>query len=360
MSLSDVAGVFSRYFILGFFLPVFFALIALWQLLTPDLVPDALDKKYEGATAVAILAGAAIPLGLVLLGIAYPVIRVLEGYFLVPARARWWTYPFWPVSRVLMWRQRTTFKALTRDRTQRRDPALRRSAAWRLDFYFPPEEDDLLPTRLGNAIRAFELHSWKRYRLDSIRAWPRVELLLSEQERDLLEEAQTEVAFFINSSLAAVVAGALFFADWIAFRSHTLEDIWWLAPLVLGYLLYRGAVEAATRWGDHVRACVDLHRFQMYEGLGLRLPGSNAEERALGEELSRFFTYGDEIDDVFRRPSDVPGEGGMSAAAGRAPMNPTSALQQRVTLWRALLLALIGAWAMRLGSSVRRLRRREH
>jgi hypothetical protein len=226
------------------------------------------------------------------------------------SHARWWTYyPFWPISRFLMWRQRSAFKAIMRDRKQRQNPELRRVAAWRLDVYFPPDEEDLLPTRLGNAIRAFELHSWKRYGLDSIGAWPRVELLLTDQERELLEGAQTDVAFFVNSSLVAVVMGILFFADWIAFRSHSLEHLWWLVPLVVGYLLYRGAVEAATRWGDEVRSCMDMHRLVMYERLGLGTPATDAEERKLAEEVSQFFLYGDAVDDTFRQRSSKPRPG---------------------------------------------------
>jgi hypothetical protein len=220
VSLSDVAGVFSRYFILGYFLPVFFALIALWQLLTGEFIPNAFDEKYDGAVAVAILAGAALPLGLVLLGLAYPILRIMEGYFLIKPYASSWTYyPLWWLSRLLLWRQRAAFDTWTRQRHQRKDSGLRILSAWRLDVYFPPERQDLLPTRFGNAVRAFELHSWKRYRLDSIGAWPRVELLLSEQERELLEDAQTGVAFFINSSVAALFTGILLAVDWAVFRS---------------------------------------------------------------------------------------------------------------------------------------------
>jgi hypothetical protein len=276
--------------------------------------------------------------GLVLLGLAYPVIRVLEGYFLVRAYApRWMYYPLWPLSWLLLWRQRSAFEALTRDRKQRRNPDRRRVAAWRLDVYFPPGEEDLLPTGLGNAIRAFELHSWKRYGLDGVGAWPRVELLLSEQERELLEGAQTELAFFVNSSLASAFAAALWFADWIAFRSHRLEDVWWLVPLVLTYLLYRGAVEAATRWGDEVRSCMDLHRLTLYEQLGLRIPASNAEERELATQVSRFFLYGRDVSDTFRRRSGEP-EGETEAP------NPE---QPRRRLERMLVVALVALHALK-------------
>ncbi len=51
MGLSDVAGVFSRFFIVGFFLPAFFALIALAQLATSALVPNGVER-YSSATEI--------------------------------------------------------------------------------------------------------------------------------------------------------------------------------------------------------------------------------------------------------------------------------------------------------------------
>ena len=41
MGIKDVTGVFSRYFVVGFFLPSFFALIVLSQTVTGHLLPPA-------------------------------------------------------------------------------------------------------------------------------------------------------------------------------------------------------------------------------------------------------------------------------------------------------------------------------
>ena len=68
MSPSDVAGVFSRYFIVGFFLPAFFALAIVAFGLSSDAVPNQFESYGDGAK-IAIVGGAAVLLGLALLGV---------------------------------------------------------------------------------------------------------------------------------------------------------------------------------------------------------------------------------------------------------------------------------------------------
>jgi len=57
MGLSDIAGVFSRYFIVGFFLPVFFAMVALAQAVDSSMLPHVYTQSSSGAR-IAILGGA--------------------------------------------------------------------------------------------------------------------------------------------------------------------------------------------------------------------------------------------------------------------------------------------------------------
>src|SRR4249919_240363 len=79
MSPSDVAGVFSRYFIVGFFLPAFFTLVGLSQALTSSFLPNSYEELNEGAKVV-VLGGVGLLLGLLMLGLNWQVFRLFEGY----------------------------------------------------------------------------------------------------------------------------------------------------------------------------------------------------------------------------------------------------------------------------------------
>jgi hypothetical protein len=293
MTLSDVAGILSRYFVVGFFIPTFFGLVAIWQSASPAFIPDAFDRHYEGATAVAILAAGALPTGLVLLGLEIPIIRFLEGYYL---QRNWllasvFYYITWPVYQLLRYLQLRTFRKLSAQAEQEGDANLSDLAAWKLNVYFPPNAESLMPTRFGNAVRAFEYHGETRWGLDGVANWPRIAPLLSEPERESHGDAQTAVAFFVNSCIAAAGVGCALMGDWIAFRESSPSQLWWLCAFLVGYLFYRGAVEAATRWGNEVRASIDLHRLEMYEKVGLRVPSTVEDEKRVAGALNLAASY---------------------------------------------------------------------
>ena len=90
MGLTDVTGVFSRYFIVGFFLPAYVALVALWFFASSEFVPNVLEGHSE-ATQLLILGAVALIAGLALSGLNYPITRVFEGYPLLVTER-------WPVS----------------------------------------------------------------------------------------------------------------------------------------------------------------------------------------------------------------------------------------------------------------------
>lgn len=301
MSPKDVAGVFSRYFIVGFFLPAYFVLVGLSRSLTSDFLPTVYKSHSEG-TQLLILGGAALLLGLLLLGLNYPIYRLFEGYPLFERSDRW--YVSWLIG-PMRDRERQRFHDLCAIRDSESQPQDKRGrAAWRLDREFPPTEESVLPTRFGNAVRAFEVHATTRWGLDSVGAWPRIELLMSDSEAENHATAKSDVAFFINGALLAAVAGLTLVANEIASTPlDRLAVALYLIPFALSYLLYRFGVGAAVRWGSVVRAIIDLHRFAFYEAIGVRQPKHFTDEReVVAPAVNGALVYGFPIPDELRDP----------------------------------------------------------
>ncbi len=276
MGLTDVAGVFSRYFIVGFFLPSFFVLVALSQLVDDGSLPSVYTDAGDGSR-ILILGGAALLVGLVLSGLHYEVLRWYEGYPLRDRKNTW--YAGWLFS-LLYKRQRDEFKKCknaTEDAQATQDQ--RDVAKWRLDLCFPGDDENrILPTAFGNAVRAFERHPVSRWGLNGIAAWPHVEMLLSADETAVHTEVRGDLALFLNGSLLSALAGLVLAAAAIA--------DWALGPAVaaliafgLAVVLYAWAVGAAIRWGSAVRASMDIHRRELYEKLGARKPLDFSDER---------------------------------------------------------------------------------
>jgi hypothetical protein len=320
MGLTNVTGVLSRYFIVGFFLPTFAALVFYSQTATHQLLP-AVYEGYSPATQIAILGGTALLLGLTLLGLNYPIMRAFEGYPLLKM-ARWLNAP----GRGHVWRllgrgpahvvarlvdaQASRRANLREARDGAADERIRAVAAWRLDSQYPRRRADLLPTSFGNTIRAFELHSSHRWGLDAIAAQPRISLLLSEDEHEAEADARSEAAFFVNLSFFSVLLAAILLVDLAAFRAGTWDQI--LAPsipLLAAWAFYHASIGAAERWGNTVRAAIDLHRLELYTKIGVTTPATFEEERTIiGPAISRCFLYGTRLPDQLRAKPAPPVE----------------------------------------------------
>jgi hypothetical protein len=304
VGLTDVTGVLSRYFVVGFFMPWFFAMAALWQAASDGLLPNEFGR-YGSGSQLAIVAAVALLAALAASGLEYPSIQLLEGYPLEGAKGK-------PIlgkvySRFLEGEgERFDSLVTCRDDGDRREED-RSLAAWRLDRFFPDSRDRLLPTRLGNAVRAFEEHPYKRWSMDGVAMWPRVELMLSADEREPYTDAKIDFSVFLNATVAAVIVGCALLADEIANTPLPWEWAWLYAiPFVIAYLAYRSMVGAAARWGSEVRACFDLHRLDLYTKYGLRRPVSPQDERTIARALNRFVLYGSPIDPALWDPDPQP------------------------------------------------------
>jgi hypothetical protein len=290
MGLGSVSGVFSREFVVGFFLPAYVAVVALWLTASRALIPDSLER-YTEAAQLAILGGIALIAALALSGMSDYVVRAVAGY---PLRRAAGLPLIGLTYRLLVWIQRRRYNRLLKARANTQDAYKRGIAAWELDCSFPHDDNLLLPTRVGNAFRAFEQHANTRWGLDGVTVWPRIEALMSAGERELIAEARTNFFVFINGSLGAFTVGIALAVDKAVHAPEpALHWPLYALPFVVGYSAYRLSLAPTLVWGEHVRAAVDLHRLELYEKLGVRAPTSFSDERdVVARQVNKALIYG--------------------------------------------------------------------
>ncbi|MCC3776056.1 hypothetical protein [Streptomyces sp. UNOB3_S3] len=131
---------------------------------------------------------------------------------------------------------------------------------------FPVREDLLRPTALGNALTAAEARAGRRYELDAVVVWTRLEPLLSDPVRAAVAERRTTMDAAARLSVTAALCAPL--SVWLLWRSG-----WWLllaaALLAAARIAYTAAVHAAIDYGESVAAAFDLHRFDLLTALHL-------------------------------------------------------------------------------------------
>jgi hypothetical protein len=149
---------------------------------------------------------------------------------------------------------------------------------------YPEDPANLLPTRLGNALRAAEDHAGQRYGLDTNACMPRLYPYLSDRLMQVLNDRRNQL------DVAVRLCAVLLLATVIS-APVLMGDGWWLgvpaATALLAWLAYRGAVHAAVSYGQAMYVAFDLHRFDMVRGLHYAPPPLE-HERAFNAELSEF------------------------------------------------------------------------
>jgi len=204
-------------------------------------------------------------------------LRVLEGY-----------WPGW-LAGIQSWRSRrwsrridAKYAELDRLRNQSTASALQRRAVLDNELaHLPVQQAHAMPTLLGNLLRAAETYPQVRYGLDAVVCWPRLYFLLSDSLREEIGTARER----LNESVRFLV-WSLLFTIW------TIQASWALWSLVLAWLVYRQAVNAAGIYGDLVRTAFDLKRFDLYQSLGWSPPLSPAEEEEKGRQLTEHLFRG--------------------------------------------------------------------
>jgi hypothetical protein len=168
------------------------------------------------------------------------------------------------------------------------DIQARMQAAWQLQKRYPPEPL-VMPTALGNALRAAEHRAGRRYGWDTIVAWPRLYPLLPDRLLAILDDLRDQLDVAVRFCVVFLVAAVISFGLLV---THG----WWLlvpaAALVLAWLSYRAAVGAALAYGEGLESAFDLHRFDLLAALHLPLPVTSEEERVLAEQVTGFLLEG--------------------------------------------------------------------
>jgi hypothetical protein len=146
-----------------------------------------------------------------------------------------------------------------------------------------PSEKRLLPTCLGNRLRAAEDYAWRRYGLAIGVLWPRLWLVMPERAQNEIISARGRL-----DTAVRLVVWSLLFVIWSAWAW------WWVLPLaavgaIWGYLQ---ALQAAGVYGELLRTAFDLYRFALYESLRWPLPTTPAEEQRMGQELTSYLWRG--------------------------------------------------------------------
>jgi len=161
-------------------------------------------------------------------------------------------------------------------------------------YYFPDDRELIMPTKLGNVLRAAELYPLRRYKIDAVILWPRLAPLLPPEFSEVLSNARDRLNLLLNLAFLSITY-AFLWGGMILFRFH-LTWMQFLVVNLLGFvgawIAYKGVLQAAIAYGDSVRAAFDLYRSRLLAALNTENPSTYKEERRIWDEVGQFFYRG--------------------------------------------------------------------
>jgi hypothetical protein len=317
--LSSVSKLADKAFIVGFLMPSILAVFAAYRVfgcpawLGAACTIDAANP-FANLTYIALFVWIIAVLLLTINDAAY---RTLEGYTPPLSWMPW--LKRWHIKRFRALTQQIA--TLSGDENRHRRSVVRRQ----LLTLYPTFESEILPTRFGNVLRAFEVYPRDVYGVDAIPMYLRLGSVIPKEFQAMISDARSQVDFFLNITVlfTGIAVGAIVY---IVFESIA-QRTWWppdsgatfeaaIAFVLIAYVSYRLAIRQLTGWGDLVKSAFDCYLPDLAKQLGYVLPETESGRR----EFWRQF-----VDGAFKLRSDVerpPSDGVTAPAADGEPDKP--------------------------------------
>lgn len=259
----------------------------------------SVDSAAHGNSALGLIIFSGVTLGMsAVLALSYePIYRLWEGYT-------------WPERLFILGRRKEVerFRSLRKNRNRYLkqtaeagdEEGPRHLAAYystRRDLLgekaqqFPEYEEDFLPTRLGNGLRAAERYGYDRYGLDTQTLWYELGSATPENMAEELNAARGVVDFFIS---AATLGG--FYALIAVIAALAKQDLVFACYALIALAISRATYLRAARGTGSIaraqRAIVNVSRKDLANLFGLMLPDDIDEEREMWRAIKEFVVDG--------------------------------------------------------------------
>lgn len=187
----------------------------------------------------------------------------------------------------------------------------------------PIDPGILLPTRLGNVLRASEVYANERYSMIGVTIWPRLYPVLPRQFIADMDEKYSQMMFLLNSAFLtfsiAIISFVIGMIGWIILMTGwirlpggwrvelagVLSNFEFIQPgeyMVLavlfglfGYAMYNAAVNTAQDYTLFIRTGFDLYRTDLIRQLKFEIPKNFDGEKELWLSLSELYSSGERL-----------------------------------------------------------------
>jgi hypothetical protein len=172
---------------------------------------------------------------------------------------------------------------------------------------YPERVEDVMPTRLGNALKAAETYGRNRWNIDALTLWYELVSAAPEVLHRELNDTRSAMDFFAAMIVQFILLGSVSLV--LIPQADNLAPLWVAAGVLLLVVpSYSALVGRVSAYRSVIQALVNVGRMPVASNMAYRLPATIDEERFFWNRLSSYCLFGEldrvrEIDD-YRWRSD--------------------------------------------------------
>lgn len=271
---------------------------------------------------------ATIILGFTLTSLNTFILKVFEGYILV---GRFPIVRYAELRRFKQYKKRLRLvnmkiQRISKMRGNQSERILRklieqeRQLVTNFQYLYPPLEEEVLPFRFGNILRAAEAYPMARYKIDAVPMWTRLIHLVPPSYNARIVQTHNQLSFLVNCSVLSILYSifCLFAALYQIFlQSPSAKDLkYWfdflptelepgaytsqftlyLTGCIVGafiaIIFNRASLLSVSDFGEMIRSAYDLFRFDLLKQLHLPLPDNSELELNLWIRITNLINIG--------------------------------------------------------------------
>ena len=295
-ALQELRSYFGRDFLLGVFFPVLIYLgvnLALYFEVFKEGLGVALadwEKLLLQTQILSILTVLIIitVLSYLIYNFQYSITRLFEGYWPHIGIFRWLRN-----KRTGLYQRRWDYLKAQIGPDSKLTAAEMDEIAQEQHTFYPPKAHlhRLMPTRLGNILRASEIYALDRYGIDSVIIWTRLNPLLTDKATISLQDSKIAMDFMLLMSVLATTITLIWCPLLAIFTNHLGLFLLCALGWPFAWICYQNAVQRSFDYGEELKAIFDLYRHELLKALNRPIPADIDAERKEWQALSFFFYY---------------------------------------------------------------------
>lgn len=130
------------------------------------------------------------------------------------------------------------------------------------------KDDDLkkgiFPTKFGNVFKSMEIYPKWKYGIDANFFWTRIELIMSEENRNVQEKNRAFVDMFVQLTWIFFFS-AIIYLGILIYNKNFFTFIFLVLFIILSRFCYIMAVYSALNFGIYVRSIFDVYREELWK-----------------------------------------------------------------------------------------------